>query len=236
MSEPVRPYTVRVSKRARRAIIRIDWSRGVEVVVPIWYRKALVPEILARHHHWIERTMARMAQLQQTDGLASVETVPAQVSLPALGETWRVMVGQAEQALLPFDTDLAIPINDPAEGEEALRAWLVHRAQQTLPAWLADVSRRTGLSYERVSVRLQRSRWGSCSTRKMLSLNARLLLVRPELVGYVLLHELCHTRQMNHSRRFWSLLEQYCPDARRLDRELTIAGRSLPRWAYRPLR
>jgi predicted metal-dependent hydrolase len=236
MSEPVWTYTVRVSKRARRATIRIDWSRGLEVVIPIWYRKAQVPEILARHQRWIERTMARMAQLQQADGFAGVETVPAQVSLPALGETWRIVAGQSREVRLAVGTDLFIAVSDPTDWEEPLRTWLVRRAQQILPSWLADVSRRTGLAYERVSVRLQRSRWGSCSTRKIISLNARLLLVRPELVEYVLLHELCHTRQMNHSPRFWSLLERYCPGARRLDRELTIAGRSLPRWAYRPRR
>jgi predicted metal-dependent hydrolase len=231
MSEPDWPYTIRVSKRARRATIRIDWSRGLEVVIPVWYRKTLVPEILARHQRWIERTMARMAQLQQADGFA-VETVPAQVTLPALGETWSVVAEQS-RLQLPVDAGRAISADDPADWQECLRAWLVRRAQQVLPAWLADVSRRTGLTYERVSVRLQRFRWGSCSTRKMISLNARLLLVRPELVEYVLVHELCHTRQMNHSVRFWSLLERYCPGARRLDRELTIAARSLPRWAYR---
>jgi predicted metal-dependent hydrolase len=236
MSEPVWPYTVRVSKRARRATIRIDWSRGLEVVIPSWYRKALVPDILARHRRWIERTMARMAQLRQADGFVGVEAVPAQVSLPALGETWRIVAGQSQETPFSVNTGLVIPVNDPANWEEPLRAWLVQRAQEILPSWLADVSRLAGLNYERVSVRLQRSRWGSCSTRKMISLNARLLFVRPKLVEYVFLHELCHTRQMNHSQRFWSLLERHCPGARRLDRELTIAGRSLPRWAYRPRR
>src|SRR5690242_19765719 len=133
MSEPVWPYTVRVSKRARRATIRIDWSRGLEVVIPSWYRKALVPEILARHRRWIERTMARMAQLQQTDGFAGVEAVPAQVSLPALGETWRIVAGESLEAPLAIDTELVISVNDPADWEEPLRTWLVQRAQEILP-------------------------------------------------------------------------------------------------------
>ena len=79
------------------------------------------------------------------------------------------------------------------------------------------------------TIRIQKGRWGSCSSRGgAISLNAMLLLLPEEIVEYILIHELCHLRQMNHSDRFWKEVEKYCPDflkrrheLRKLEKELT---------------
>jgi hypothetical protein len=112
-----------------------------------------------------------------------------------------------------------------------LRAWLIARAEKAFPVWLQQLSERTQLKYARLTVRLQKTRWGSCSRRGNISLNARLLFVAPEIATYVLLHELCHTKELNHSSRFWKLVERFEPNWRKLDRALTVASRTLPRWA-----
>ena len=84
-------------------------------------------------------------------------------------------------------------------------------SKHALACRLAYHARRLNLKFERVTVRDQRSRWGSCSSKKCISLNWRLILVDPELQDYVILHELAHLTEMNHSGRFWDLLDSYDP-------------------------
>jgi hypothetical protein len=115
-----------------------------------------------------------------------------------------------------------------------LREWLIERARPVFAARLtslqAERGKQRGLGYRRISVRCQRSRWGSYSSRGTLSLNATLLLLAPAQLDYVLLHELAHSRHPNHSADFWALLEQICPGARQLDASINLTARRLPRW------
>jgi predicted metal-dependent hydrolase len=87
-----------------------------------------------------------------------------------------------------------------------------------------------------VQVRLQRTRWGSCSNSGTVSLNAALLFLEPPLVRYLFVHELCHLIALNHSRRFWSAVARYEPDHEALDRRLTAAWSEIPLWVHAPAR
>ena len=97
---------------------------------------------------------------------------------------------------------------------------------------MAALSAATGIPYSRISIRRQRSRWGSCSARGTISLNACLLFQRPPVVDYLVVHELTHVRHMNHSARFWQAVERNCADWRALDRELVQGWRNVPRWVF----
>lgn len=102
------------------------------------------------------------------------------------------------------------------------RASLRRRARIELPARLRQLAARHGFEPGRVTIRDQRSRWGSCSPSGDISLNWRLILMPDAVRDYVLLHELAHLREHNHSRRFWRLMSRICPtwrDARRWLRE-----------------
>jgi predicted metal-dependent hydrolase len=103
-------------------------------------------------------------------------------------------------------------------------------ARPHLSREVTELSTVTGLRPNSLQVRLQQTRWGSCSPRGTISLNAAVLLRSPEELRYVVIHELCHLRHMNHSRRFWSLVERFEPDYRRLDRRLDAAWDSMPLW------
>ena len=84
-------------------------------------------------------------------------------------------------------------------------------AKDSLVCRVSYHSKRLGLKFGSLSVRDQSSRWGSCSARRGISLNWRLLLLSPALQDYIILHELAHLSEMNHSKRFWSLLDHYDP-------------------------
>ncbi len=81
------------------------------------------------------------------------------------------------------------------------------RAKEVLPTRLDHLAKKYGFKYARVSIRESHTRWGSCSTKGNISLSIYLILLRNELIDYVLLHELCHTQEMNHGLRFWELLD-----------------------------
>ena len=114
-----------------------------------------------------------------------------------------------------------------------LRRWLVDRAQEVLAPALDECARELGFSFERIIIRRQRTRWGSCSTRGTISLNCCLLFQRPPVVRYLLIHELVHTLHMNHSRRFWQRVARHCPEYESLDRELLDGWRRVPSWVFR---
>ena len=99
---------------------------------------------------------------------------------------------------------------------EALRS----QAKATLPGRLAALAARHGFEYRKVFIKNNVSNWGSCSSLGNINLNLRLVTLPPELADYVMLHELCHLRYMNHGPQFHALLESVCPNHRALARQL----------------
>lgn len=115
---------------------------------------------------------------------------------------------------------------------QALVPWLTRLARHELSHRLRPLATEVGIDYSRMTVRRQRTRWGSCSTRGTISLNVCLLFQRPEVVRYLMLHELCHRRHMNHSKRFWSLVAAFEPGWKPLDVELLQGWRHVPAWVF----
>ncbi len=103
------------------------------------------------------------------------------------------------------------------------------RARELLPRRAAHFAPLVGVNYGTLTVRAQRTRWGSCSAKGNLSFNCLLLLCPPEVIDYVVVHELCHRRQMNHSPRFWALVEQVLPDYRQQVQYLKEHGTAILR-------
>ena len=96
---------------------------------------------------------------------------------------------------------------DTEQARQKLKDWLKQAAQERLAPPLLQLARDLNYSIERVAIRCQRTRWGSCSTRGTVSLNCSLVFLRPEVVRYLFVHELAHTRHMNHSPAFWRLVQ-----------------------------
>ena len=229
-------YRLRVTPWARGISLRVTVAGALEVVAPRRYSPRTILRILTREAAWIESAQANAAARRQTLPLPLVWHLPPEISLPAVGARWTVTTQLAAtrgvRVIEPSPDGLVVvgPVADPAACRHALRRWLLRKGQDHLLPRLADVSHGCGLSYSRSTVRLARSRWGSCSRLGVISLNARLLLLSPALVDYVLLHELCHTRQPNHSPAFWALVARHCPTYPAHRRELLAAGKQLPAW------
>lgn len=226
-------WTVRESHRARRLTVRVLLSGRVEIVVPPRVSPRQVQRFVEQHREWIERKRLEVRRHARPPE----PFPPQQIELPACGEVWRVHLAGGPgrpraRATAPGLLSLCGTSGEPREMRQALRAWLLERGRIVLGEALAACARELGFEYARVSVRRQRSRWGSCSVRGTISLNCCLLFQRPEVVRYLLIHELAHTRHMNHSRRFWQCVARFCPDYRTLDRELLDGWRRVPSWVF----
>lgn len=108
-----------------------------------------------------------------------------------------------------------------------VEAHLLKIAQHELPGQVIDLARRHDCRIGRVTVRNQRSRWGSCSVRGTISLNWRIIQMPPMVKDYIILHELMHTREMNHSRRYWAHVAEVCPEFEAAERWIKTHGREL---------
>lgn len=233
--EALPTYGVRVNPRAKRMRLKVDALGKVEVVIPRETYRRLVPRFVDEHAAWLRRTVARMLETRaQVSGLD--DPVPSLIEFAAVGERWVILHNVNFPAKIHrVDAMGEVPTlrlgGTPEAARAALRKWLSQRARLVLPPWLAEVSRDTGLDYARVTIRGQRSRWGSCSARKSINLNRNLLFVRPKAVRYLLVHELSHTKHLNHGARFWNLVGQHVPDYPVLEAELNRASRLVPSWA-----
>ena len=226
---------VRESARSRRLMVRVHDTAQVEVVVPVGTPLRLVQQFVAVHLDWIKSRVARArARARPAEAFP-----PPSVDLVALGEQWQLdVVEQSGAARVRERGEDRLELrgaNDPLGRRNALRRWVIRRAQAVLPPWLAEIATLHGFRYEAAQVRLQRTRWGSCSSKGLINLNAALLFQRPDVLRYLLVHELCHTRHMNHSRQFWAAVAACEPDYRQLDAQLRHGWRNVPGW-LRPQR
>ena len=224
-------WRVRASARARRLAVRVLPGGVVEIVVPRGTRPRAVEQFVSRHRSWIERTL----DLYRPAGAAHADTLPDHVHFAATGQAFGVRHagGTGAPRLSAGEGTLVLSgaADRPVLLRHALQRFTMREAHAALGPWLAELSSATGLCYSRVQIRRQRTRWGSCSRAGTISLNACLLFQPPEVVNYLLIHELAHTRHMNHSRRFWRLVADLEPRWRELDVALTRGWREVPFWA-----
>ena len=114
----------------------------------------------------------------------------------------------------------------PPFTDQEIRA-LADQALKTLPARAAYFARRIGVTYGRITIRNQKSKWGSCSSQGNLNFNCLLMLCPAQVQDYVVIHELCHRREMNHSPRFWAEVESVMPDYAQWRKWLKTEGQKL---------
>jgi predicted metal-dependent hydrolase len=224
-------FSVRESARARRLSIKVYPRGKVEVVVPKRTRPGTVAEFVAENKLWIRQARDSFAAEHRFETFA----LPQVIELPAVQRVITVIYQQQSRKSVRyrFNEDrltLSGKIADEQACIKAIRRWLGVFARQAFTPRLNALSRLTELPYSRIQVRAQRTCWGSRSSSGTLSLNLCLLFLRPELMRYLMIHELCHGRHMNHSKRFWRLVGQFEPDYRALDRELTECWKSVPSW------
>jgi len=237
MSEARFQYRLRVSRSARNIRLRVTIQRGLEVFVPRGYDETKVPALLERKKSWIRASLERVEARRKFFAPSPTWLLPTEIKLQALGLVWSIRKCESKaphvavREVQPSTLLVVGKLSDEAACRAALNRWLMRQTRRYLVARLNELSLRTHLSFKRVLVKKQRTRWASCSKRQTISLNANLLFLPPVLVDYVMIHELCHLSEMNHSEKFWSLVGHHYPDFRKRDSQLRDMWKRVPRWA-----
>ncbi|MEM6451037.1 MAG: SprT family zinc-dependent metalloprotease [Cyanobacteria bacterium P01_D01_bin.105] len=241
-------YQIRESKRAKHVSIKVSVEGTVEVVIPHNFDRKQLPEIMERRKQWILKTRSRLLSAAENtpDGWevkkpenivfrwrsASLEETTTDGNLEAWSVRYQPTAGNKITCIPSLNNQLTLKGNtdNVALCQSVLRKWLTHRAHKHLAPWLRQLGYEIDLPCRSISVRGQKTRWASCSSRKDISLNYKLLFLPRPLVHYVLVHELCHTVHMNHSKQFWTLVESKMSDYAHWDKTLKEGWRYVPRW------
>ena len=224
------PYLFKRVPRRRRVHILVGDDGTIEVRAPWRFSLPKAREVLRGNAQWVVRTLAAAQER-----IAQRPRLVTGARLPLLDESLRLEVRPEAQIDL-FNTGRSrrgrverrgdvLRVGTASLGNGELRAlierWYRREAAAHLAARVEHYSTRLGVRPSRVIVRGQRSRWGSCSGKRTVSLNWRLMMVPGALADYVVVHELCHLRHMNHSPSFWAMVSGIIPDhadrRRRLD-------------------
>jgi predicted metal-dependent hydrolase len=207
-------YSLRRSSKAKLIWLNIKRQKGLSVTIPSCYNAQELPHYLKSNTGWILNNLAKYSQetpAQSRIPLVSTNTVPY------LGKSLEVTQKRDSQGdtAVKLEKDRLIVCLSPTREKLSnleVEGWLKEQAITIINNKAESFSKKMGLTFNRVRVRDQRSRWGSCSCRKNLNFNWRLVMAPEPVLDYVIIHELCHLKDMSHSRRFWKLVATHCPE------------------------
>ncbi len=194
--------------RARRYSLRVDRGR-VYATMPVCGTEREMLAFLHRQHARLLRMLAKSPAREVLDERTKLRFLTFGLRIIRNEQTnyYSVIKEGTLYISCPLQTDFS-----DEQVQEALRQMLEralrYEAKRVLPARLENLARQHGFQYVSVKINNSRTHWGSCTSRKVINLSLSLLLLPEHLVDYVLLHELCHTVEMNHSEKFWSLMDK----------------------------
>ncbi|MBN1449160.1 MAG: M48 family metallopeptidase [Bacteroidetes bacterium] len=210
-------YRVLKTRRNRYIRLTVSGKNGVRISAPWGYPERELHAMVREKGAWILDRLQYFRSLEEqqprwryTDGellLVQGEWTPLRIT------PWEFNAGRLrlETGVL----EIRLPqsrLNDPSIVHDLFLRWLRRWALQELSHRINSHADAMRLRPGRITIRAQRSKWGSCSQNGNISLNMRLMLVPPAVADYVMIHELAHLRQLNHSQRFWGIVDRYCPD------------------------
>jgi hypothetical protein len=210
-------YTIRRSTRARRVRVSVDARDGVQVVLPARAREREAELAVVQLRPWIERRLAEVTAARERLALPDDHVPYLGGALALAPEPGRVRVHRRGDVL-------HVPESEP---RPALERWYRRAARAEIAPRLDAAVAALDRAYTKLTIREQRTRWGSCSTTGAMSFNWRLVLAPGDVLDYVIWHEACHLVVMDHSRDFWSLLEHHRPGYREPQRWLRANGTAL---------
>lgn len=234
------PYLLIRRLGRRRLTLSVEPRRGLVVLAPPRLAQATIEAFLVAEVAW---WTARLAELAAWEAAHPLRAFVDGERLPLLGEAWLLRVSEewgrtrSRVARMPSDAGsgeirLLLPAGLDLDARRtlaaaALEAWYRRLARELIAARAAHWARALRVTPAAITIRDTRSRWGSCSSSGRLSFSWRLVMAPPVVLDYLVVHELCHLKQSDHSERFWALVAEQIPDHERARRWLRRHGREL---------
>jgi len=225
-----RPVEYRFARRRRRTLgITVD-AGGLRVVAPLRAPWREIEGFLHDKQRWILRKLEEWSRTPRPCVLHGVSGE----TLPLFGSPVLLEVRHGKRGAELRDGRLIVGVPNRSKPTAALQRWLKQAALEALAPRAAHYAERVGLPAPRVKISNARTQWGVCSEGGAIRLSWRLAHVEPSLADYVVAHEVAHLVEMNHSRRFWALVESLYPGWREARERLELAAASLPILKGRP--
>ena len=219
-----RTVEYRFARRRRRTLgITVD-AGGLRVAAPLRAPWREIEAFLRDKERWILRKLDEWAATPRGAVLAGASGE----MLPLFGVPYVLEIGKGRRGVEPRDARLVITVPQRSRPLDLLIAWLKQRALQALTPRVAHYAAVLNLRAPRVTLSNARTQWGVCSADGAIRLSWRLVHLEPVLADYVVAHEVAHLVEMNHSRRFWALLERLYPGWRGAREGLELANATLP--------
>lgn len=229
------PYTLYKSSKAKNVSISIRNQR-VRVAVPTGFTFAYAKDFLENNKEWVlkhfqKQSLAEDASTFPPKKFISGEkflyrgrSYPLVVEEISTSPCYALFKGSRIYAYIPSNL---LPNEQSALVQNILQKWYINQAGKLLPEQVDYYAKQLGLSYEKLKIKDQKTRWGSCSGKGNINLNWRIIMTPNQVIAYVIIHELCHLRFMNHSKDFWNLVEHYLPDYKEWRTWLKVNGSML---------
>ena len=195
-------YTLKNSRRAKNIRISINSQGKVILTKPWLVPKWAAEKFLLSKKNWIEQALQKIPRIK-TDNKIWFH-----------GQTYELIFKIGRQQIIWNFPRLNIQAYNLEAGKRALVKFFKTEASREIKISAQKFSRQMDLNYRRILLKDQSSRWGSCSSQKNLNFNWRLIMAPPEVLDYVVIHELAHLRHMDHSMKFWDLVEKFSPNFR----------------------
>lgn len=215
---------VRLGRKYRNLSLRMAPGKGVWVNVPLGFSVSQVTDFIKKHIEWIDKNRARF----ETEKLECQHSVGDKIKTK-LHSIELVEHAGAEFASRKVGREIKLYVPSLVKQEvlnrvvvDFIAKVMKFECQELLPMRVKELAEHYGFKYGKLSFRNNSTNWGSCSAENNISLNVKLMQARSEVIDYVILHELCHTKIRNHSDQFWSLVESVCPDYKTLRKELKM--------------
>ncbi len=219
------PYTLRRSRRARYLRLNLTHEKQAILTLPIGTSEKQALNFLQEKADWVSDNFKKQGAKKSVGLMAHLQKKPR---LSFFGFTADLKIGFTDsKSKISWNREektVSLCLNSKEPLEDLATGLLRSFAAKVIPPRVHEFADRQQQEVFRVSIRDQSTRWGSCSGKKTLSLNWRLILLPAELHDYVIYHELAHLTHFDHSEDFWNLLKQYDPKARANDRRLTKIG------------
>jgi hypothetical protein len=189
----------------RRLTVRVETQGEVVVRAPLLLPLETIERFLEKNNSWVRQKIIAASQNPPHRFAAGEEFY-------YLGKPYPLIFGDSGSHSIKFRHGFIIAPELSAKAEELLVGWLKKQALKHLKQRAAELASQFNLSYQRLSLNNAGTNWGSCSSKGSLHFNWRLIQCPPEVIDYIIIHELGHLMEMNHSPRYWDLVQSMCPD------------------------
>jgi len=205
-------YIIKRSARAKHVRLEVRQETGLTVVIPRSYKLKQLPTLLESKGNWI---LDKLTKYGQAQSLSDKKETKSGDTIPYLGQNLEVIQRQNRRNANSIQLErngLVVAIGSASSRLNlVLEQWYRMQAAKLINERAEKLSACLGLPYNRIIIRGQKTRWGSCSHKGNLSFNWKLIMAPEPVIDYVIIHELAHLKEMNHTKRFWELVGEHCP-------------------------